>query len=420
MPPEAANTPLQRDHILVDLALQGGGAHGAFAWGVLDRLLEEPWLAIDGISGTSAGAMNAAVLVDGFVKGGAAGARTAPKNFWHRVSDAARFSPFQRGPLDILLGRWTLDSSPVYVGMDLLSRLVSPYDLNPLGKNPLREILFELIDFKQLPQAPIKLFITATNVRTGRGHVFKNNAITLDVLLASACLPTLFQAIEIDGEPYWDGGYSGNPTLTPLIRECKSQDTILVQINPVERTKSPRSASEILNRLNEVSFDAVLLKELRMIALLRQVACPDDREGALRAGMRIHRVASDFMTELGASSKLNAEWEFFSLLHEEGRKSAQVFLETDASDLGKRSTLDLDVLLERVRGMGACSRSFRLPACEPQAKFGESFTETKKMPVQDNAWEIGASSGVCPPPPRPRFRQPSPRSDRWTRDQSGW
>jgi NTE family protein len=337
-----------RDPILVDLALQGGGSHGAFTWGVLDRLLEESWLEIDGISGTSAGAMNAAVLVDGYTKGGAAGAREALEKFWRRVSDAARFSPFRRGPLDVILGRWTLDSSPIYVGMDLLSRLVSPYDLNPIGKNPLREILSELIDIERLAQAPIKLFITATNVRTGRGHVFKNNAITPDVLLASACLPTMFQAVEIDGEPYWDGGYSGNPTLTPLIHECKSQDTILVQINPVERKGSPRSASEILNRLNEVSFNAVLLKELRMIGLLRQVANPGNREGALWAGMRIHRVASELMTELGASSKLNAEWEFFSLLHEEGRRSAQVFLEMHASDLGCRSTLDLDVLLERI------------------------------------------------------------------------
>ena len=194
----------------------------------------------------------------------------------------------------------------------------------------------------------MKLFITATNVRTGRGHVFKNNAVTPDVLLASACLPTMFQAAEIDGEPYWDGGYSGNPTITPLIRECKSQDTILVQINPVERERSPRSASEILNRLNEVSFNAVLLKELRMIALLRQAADPGDREGAQWAGMRIHRIASKMLTELGASSKLNAEWEFFSLLRDEGRRSAQVFLETHASDLGRRSTLDLDVLLEQI------------------------------------------------------------------------
>jgi NTE family protein len=345
---EPAKTTITHDPILVDLALQGGGSHGAFTWGVLDRLLEEPWLGIDGISGTSAGAMNAAVLVDGHAKGGAQGARAALENFWRRVSDAARFSPFRRGPLDVLLGRWTLDSSPLYVAMDLMSRVLSPYDVNPMGKNPLRAILAELVNFERLAQSPIKLFITATNVQTGRGHVFKNDAITPDVLLASACLPTMFQAIKIDGEPYWDGGYSGNPTITPLIRECKSRDTVLVQINPVEREGSPRSASEILNRLNEVSFNAVLLKELRMIALLRQVANPGDSEGAQWAGMRIHRVASEMLTELGASSKLNAEWEFFSLLHDEGRRSAQVFLEAHASDLGRRSTLDLDILLEQI------------------------------------------------------------------------
>src|ERR1700736_6776502 len=279
MPIEPTKTAITRDPILVDLALQGGGSHGAFTWGVLDRLLEEQWLGIDGISGTSAGAMNAAVLVDGHAKGGADGARAALENFWRRVSEAARFSPFRRGSLDVLLGRWTLDSSPVYVTIDLMSRLLSPYDLNPMGKNPLRAILAEAIDFERLARAPIKLFITATNVRTGRGHVFKNNTITPDVLLASACLPTMFQAIEIDGEPYWDGGYSGNPTITPLVQECKSQDTILVQINPVEREGRPRSASEILNRLNEVSFNAVLLKELRMIAVLRQVANPGNSEG---------------------------------------------------------------------------------------------------------------------------------------------
>jgi NTE family protein len=256
MPIQPTKAAITRDPILVDLALQGGGSHGAFTWGVLDRLLEEPWLGIDGISGTSAGAMNAAVLVDGHATGGAEGARTALNKFWRRVSEAARFSPLRRGPLDVILGRWTLDSSPIYVAMDLMSRLVSPYDLNPMGNNPLRAILAETIDFERLARAPMKLFITATNVRTGRGRVFKNNAVTPDVLLASACLPTMFQAIEIDGEPYWDGGYSGNPTITPLIRECKSQDTILVQINPVERERSPRSASEILNRLNEVSFNS--------------------------------------------------------------------------------------------------------------------------------------------------------------------
>jgi NTE family protein len=337
-----------RDPVLVDLALQGGGSHGAFTWGVLDRLLEEPWLEIDGISGTSAGAMNAAVLVDGYRKGGAEAARAALEQFWRRVSEAARFSPFRRGPLDVLLGRWTLDSSPFYVAIDLMSRVLSPYDLNPSGRNPLSAILEDLIDFEGLARAPIRLFITATNVRTGRGRVFRNNDVTPDVLLASACLPTMFQAIRIDGEPYWDGGYSGNPTITPLIRECKSRDTIVVQTNPVERAGAPRSAADILNRLNEISFNAVLLKELRMMALLRQVASPGDSEGAQWAGMRVHRIASEMITELGASSKLNAEWEFFSLLHDEGHRSAEAFLQTHALELGQRSTLDIDALLQQI------------------------------------------------------------------------
>jgi NTE family protein len=337
-----------RAPVLVDFALQGGGAHGAFTWGVLDRLLEEPWLRIDGISGTSAGAMNAAVLVDGYVKNGANGARAALENFWQRVSQAAVLSPLRRTPLDVLLGRWTLDHSPVFVAMDLMARLFSPYDLSPGGANPLRNILAESVHFDRLAQASIKLFVTATNVRTGRGRVFRNGEITPDVLLASACLPTLFQAIEIDGESYWDGGYSGNPTITPLVRECNSKDTILVQINPVERPGLPRAARDILNRLNEVSFNAVLLKELRMIALLRQVAQPDHSESAKWADMRIHRISSAVMVELGYSSKLNAEWEFLCMLRDEGRRAGQAFLRIYGDDLGQRSSFDLDELLEGV------------------------------------------------------------------------
>ncbi|OYY83091.1 MAG: alpha/beta hydrolase, partial [Rhizobiales bacterium 35-66-30] len=211
-----------RTPVLIDFALQGGGSHGAFTWGVLDRLLEEDWLRIDGISGTSAGAMNAAVLADGFAAGGAQGARDALEAYWKRVAEAARFSPFQRGPIDKMLGRWTLDNSPLFVTLDLVSRLYSPYDLNPGNSHPLRSILEDLINFERLKTSPIRLFITATNVRTGRGRVFRNSEITPDVLLASACLPTMFQAIEIDGESYWDGGYSGNPTMTPLVRELES------------------------------------------------------------------------------------------------------------------------------------------------------------------------------------------------------
>jgi NTE family protein len=343
-----ASARTDRDPLPIDLALQGGGAHGAFTWGVLDRLLEESGLRIEGISGTSAGAMNAAVLAAGHAASGSKGARTALEDFWRRVSRAALLSPIRRSPLDVLMGRWTMDTSPVFLAFDLAARLFSPYDLNPGGANPLREILAECVDFGRVAQSPIRLFVTATNVRTGRGHVFRNAELTPDVLLASACLPTLFQAVEIDGEAYWDGGYAGNPTMTPLVRECASSDTVLVQVNPVERPGTPRSARDIINRVNEVSFNATLLKELRMIAILRQVANPGQCEGARWAGMRIHRIASAAMTDLGYSSKLNAEWDFLCLLRDEGRRCADLFLQAHMHDLGQRSSFDLDTLLEQV------------------------------------------------------------------------
>ena len=332
--------------VLVDFALQGGGAHGAFTWGVLDRALEEPDLQLEGISGTSAGAMNAAVLADGYAEDGPTGARAALERFWRHVADAARFSPFRRGPLDVLMGRWTLDASPMYIAMDLASRVFSPYDLGVAALNPLRDILAANIDFDRLRASPIKVFVTATNVRTGRGRVFRNAELTPEALLASACLPTMFKAVEIDGDPYWDGGYSGNPTITPLVRECNSSDTLLVQINPVERPGTPRSARDILNRLNEISFNSPLLKELRMIALLRQGIDARHREGRLWARMRIHRIASDLMGDLGVLSKLNAEWPFLCKLRDEGRRCAEAFLGAHGGDIGNRSTFDLDGLLE--------------------------------------------------------------------------
>jgi NTE family protein len=336
----------RRSPLLVDLALQGGGAHGAFTWGVLDRLLEEPWLTFDGISGTSAGAMNAAVMASGYAHGGADGAKAVLEDFWKHVSDASKFSPIQRGPMEMLTGQWTLDYSPMYLAAEMASRIFSPYDLNPLGNHPLRPILAEMVDFQALVDSPIRLFITATNVRTGAGRVFRNAEITPDVLLASGCLPTMFQAVEIDGEFYWDGGYSGNPTITPLVRECRSQDTILVQINPIVRDEVPRSARDIMNRLNEVSFNAPLLKEMRMIALLHKVADPGRGEGALWAGMRLHRIATDRVTELDSSSKMITEWRFLCGLRDEGRRTAGLFLEAHGADLGKRSTVDLDALLQ--------------------------------------------------------------------------
>ena len=332
----------------IDLALQGGGSHGAFTWGVLDRLLDESWLQIEGISGTSAGAMNAAVLVSGYQQGGAAGAQAALEAFWRRVSDAAVFSPFRRSPIDMLMGRWTLDHSPLFVAMDLAARMFSPYDMNPRGVNPLQKILQESIDFAHLREAPIKLFITATRVRTGQARVFRNADLSPDVLLASGCLPTLFQAVEIDGEDYWDGGYAGNPTITPLVRECTSSDTLLIQVNPVERDETPRSARDIISRLNEIAFNSPLMKELRMMALLRRAADAGSDEGRHWAEMRIHRIASEEMTKLGYSSKLNAEWAFLTMLRDEGRRATEAFLAEHGDSIGVRSSLDLDVLLDGV------------------------------------------------------------------------
>jgi len=345
--PQRPHVGEARDPVLVDLALQGGGSHGAFTWGVLDRLLDESWLRVDAISGTSAGAMNAVVLAGGFAANGPAGAKAALSAFWRRVAESARFSPIRRSPLDVILGRWTLESSPFYLAFDLASRMFSPYDLS-FGSNPLQQVLVDSVDFKQVATAPIKLFVTATNVHTGRGRVFRNAELTPNVLLASACLPTLFRAIEIDGEPYWDGGYAGNPTITPLVRESDSHDTLLVAVNPVERPGTPRSAREILDRLNEVSFNATLLKELRMIALLRKVADAGSSEGRNWAEMRVHLIASEVLTRLGASSKFNAEWDFLRMLRDEGLRAAEAFLAANSDNIGKRSSIDLDILLQQV------------------------------------------------------------------------
>jgi NTE family protein len=338
----------ERKPVLADLGLQGGGAHGAFTWGVLDRLLEEPWLSYDGISGTSAGAMNAAVMVDGYAAGGADGARQALERFWKAVSDAAALSPFRRGPMEVMTGNWTLDYSPMFMALDIAARVISPYDIAPHSANPLEQILENCIDFERLRRAPIKLFVTATNVRTGRGRLFRNADVSPDALLASACLPTMFQAVEIDGEAYWDGGYSGNPSIAPLIRECSSRDTILVQINPIERPGTPRTAREIHNRLNEIAFNSTLIKELRAAALLRRVVDPGTGDGAALAKMRLHRISSDVMLSLGYSSKMLAEWNFFLMLRDAGREAADAFLQGHGEDLGVRSSLDLDEFLEGV------------------------------------------------------------------------
>lgn len=326
---------------LINFGLQGGGAHGAFTWGVLDRFLEEDSLTISGVSGTSAGAMNAAVMASGYAVSGKSGARDALDKYWQKIAEAARFSPFQRSFFDRLLGQWTLDFSTTYALADLMGRVMSPYDIPTSTFNPMQEILDDIINFNAIASGPIKLFITATNVATGRGRVFSSSEITSDVLLASACLPTVFRAIEIEGDYYWDGGYSGNPTLLPLIEHCDAGDTIIVQINPYERRELPTKARDIISRVNEISFNAVLIKELKYLALLQQVS-QKGSEQEFWKNQRIHLLKSDLMLDLGVSSKMNAEWDFLIMLRDEGRSVAEDFLRNHSSDIGEISTYDIE------------------------------------------------------------------------------
>ncbi|MCC9625924.1 patatin-like phospholipase family protein [Thalassospira sp. MA62] len=326
----------------INLALQGGGSHGAFTWGVLDRFLEDEGIEVESISGTSAGAMNAAVVTSGFAKGGHERARADLEQFWRAVSDAARFSPLKRSPIDVLFGNWSLGNSPMYQWLDMSAKLFSPYDLNPAGDNPLAGLLADVVDFEQLNNSPTKLFITATNVETGQPHVFRNPDISVDVLLASACLPNIYKTVEIDGVPYWDGGYSGNPSLGPLVRECAADDTVLVQINPVKRPGIPKSSHDISSRLNEISFNSSLVRELRMMSVIRKDMPTHICEASKWGTMRMHLVASDVMLELDHTSKMNAEWDFMTMLRDKGREAAGAFLDAHRGDIGNRPSLDLE------------------------------------------------------------------------------
>lgn len=332
----------------INVALQGGGAHGAFTWGVLDRLLEEPRLEIEAISGTSAGAFNAVVVADGIMKGGTEGAREALRKFWRSVSDAALASPLRRSLVDRLTGNWSLDFSPAYLMMDLLSRVASPYLLNPFNVNPLIDHLSATVDFATVRGCEkIKIFISATNVETGRVKVFDRHELTAEMVMASACLPNMFQAVEVDGTPYWDGGYSGNPVLFPFFYYCISSDIVVVQINPVIREGTPRTAREILNRVNEITFNNSLLKEFRAIDFVDRLI----EEGRLAEGrykkILLHIIsADDELKPLSASSKLNAEWEFLEHLHAIGRKAAEHWLEANWDSIGRRSTVDARALYQ--------------------------------------------------------------------------
>jgi NTE family protein len=340
---------------VVDLALQGGGAHGAFTWGALDRLLEEERVAIEGITATSAGAMNAAALKHGWLQGGADGAKAALKRFWHgiagidgNVSDAMLAWLRAVSPSPAFIAR-ALEASPAVLAAEAVTRAFSPYQLNPFNYHPLREVTEELLDYDLVcASEDPQLFVTATNVRTGKPKVFRGKEITPDALLASACLPTLFQAVEIPDErtgrteAYWDGGYMGNPALYPLFYHTRAEDILIVHINPIEREDLPHTAQEILNRINEISFNSSLLKELRAIELVNRLL----DEGVIAEGRmkrnRIHSVRDDaLMGQLGIATKLTPSKALLWQLHEAGHAAMDSFLREHWDEIGEKSSVDL-------------------------------------------------------------------------------
>lgn len=331
----------------LNLALQGGGAHGAYTWGVLDRLLEEEDIVIDSISGTSAGAMNAVALADGYLSGGREGAKQKLAQFWGAISQAGGvFNPTNANEIERFSNGWNIDGTLGYTWFDMLTRMFSPYQFNPLNINPLQQILDGMIDWKRLQKGgDIHLFLTATSVHSGQARVFSCHEITQNVVLASSCIPFFFQAVMIDGEPYWDGGYMGNPSLWPLIYKSKTNDVLLVQINPIMRDGTPDTANEIINRLNEITFNSSLIAEMRAIHFVSKLIKDKHLKTQKYRDVRMHVIESpDAGFGLNASSKVNTDWRFLSFLHEVGRQAADDWIKTNKRHIGLRSSIDISTM----------------------------------------------------------------------------
>jgi NTE family protein len=331
----------------INLALQGGGAHGAFTWGVLDHLLTDDRLSIEGISGTSAGAVNAVMLADGLARGGREEARKRLADFWRAASSTGNLPALQREVVQRLLSFTPLDGTPVQAWFNALSRYFSPYDVNPLNINPLKELIEHFVDFEALHACPdLQIFISATNVQTGRVRIFSREKVTADAVMASACLPLLFRAVEIDGVPYWDGGYLGNPVIFPFFRTTKTEDVLVVQINPLVRHETPTSSGEIMNRINEITFNSSLIDEYRAIdfvaRLIDQGRLPRGTGPGEYRRINVHRIVLErFGTHFDSFSKLSTDYDFFEMLRLSGKRAARRFLDEHFNDIGKKSTVDL-------------------------------------------------------------------------------
>jgi NTE family protein len=347
----AGTAPLPRPAVArpttrrINLALQGGGTHGAFTWGVLERLLEDDRLEYDAVSGTSAGAVNAAVFVQGLCEGGRAGARAALERVWRDAATRLAVSPLQNTPMEKAIWGHDLTWSFAYQTFETLTRLLSPYQINPTPYefNPLREVLAAAIDPSvMVPGKGPKLYISATSVRTGKPRVFTREEVSVDVILASACLPQFMKAVEIDGEPFWDGGYLGNPALWPLYEQGGAPDIVLVQLNPIVRDELPTRPTEIVNRLNEISFNASLMAEMRAIDFVQRLLDAGRLEQPRYRRLFLHCIEDeDRMREFKLSTKFNGDWEFLCTLKQYGREAADRWLSESFDKLGRESSVDL-------------------------------------------------------------------------------
>jgi NTE family protein len=331
----------------INLALQGGGAHGAYTWGVLDALLEDGRIVFDAISGASAGAMNAVAFAEGFIDKGPEGARQKLHDFWLSMSQEGALTPIQRKLFDAWFGAFAFSASPASYWYDAVTTFASPYEFNPLDLNPLRDHLVRAVDFEKIRASnQVKLLIAATNVFSGKGVIFRRHELTADHVMASACLPRFFQAVEIDGVPYWDGGYSGNPPLWPLFYETHTDDAIIVQINPIERRETPRTARDIVNRTDEITFNSHLLAEMRAVNFVNRLIDRGKLERGDYKRALLHRIGGDGKLEkFGAATKLDTSWRFLTRLRDLGRDSTKEFLARHFDDIGHRGTLDLPAMI---------------------------------------------------------------------------
>jgi NTE family protein len=344
--PVAAPAIAQKTTRRINLALQGGGTHGAFTWGALERLLEEERIEFDGLSGTSAGAINGAVLALGLLEGGRQGAKDALNRFWRALGAKFAVSPLKATPIEKALWGWDLQYSLAWNAFDTMTRVMSPYQLNPFPMefNPLRKALDQSLDLARLraDKNAIRLFISATNVRTGKPKVFTRSEITVDALLASACLPNVFKAVEIDGEAYWDGGYLGNPALWPLYHERMAADIVLVQLNPLLRPELPTTTSDIMNRLNEISFNASLMSEMRAIDFVQRMLEAGRLEQPRYRRIFLHSIEDEpRMRAFKLSTKFNGDWDFLQTLRDYGWEAADLFIRENLDKVGRESTLDI-------------------------------------------------------------------------------